>query len=163
MSFTKTILAAVAACALAMPAIAGGITIEEPYSRSASPNAKTGAAFFGIMNHTDQDDRLIGVTSDIAKRVELHTHIESADGVMQMRQSEDGFAVKAGGMHMLQRGGDHVMFMGLNRPLVQGEAVTLTLTFEHAGNITVDIPVDLERKPSEGMMKMEHAMPKATD
>ncbi len=163
MSFTKTLVATAVAFTLAIPAFAGEIMIQDPYSRSAGPNAKTGAAFFGIMNHSDKDDRLIAATSDIAKRVELHTHIETADGVMQMREVEDGFPVEAGGMHMLQRGGDHVMFMGLNQPLVQGEKVTVTLTFEHAGDITVDIPVDLERKPAEGMMKMEHAMPKTTD
>ena len=163
MSFTKTILAAATACALAIPAFADGIMIKDPYSRSAGPNAKTGAAFFGIMNHSGQDDRLIAATSDIAKRVELHTHIETADGVMQMRKVEDGFPVEAGGMHMLQRGGDHVMFMGLMRPMVQGENVTVTLTFENAGDITVEIPVDLERKPAEGMMKMDHTMPKATN
>lgn len=163
MSFTKTILATAVACALAIPAFADGILIQDPYSRSAGPNAKSGAAFFGIMNHTEQDDRLIGASSDIAKKVELHTHIESAEGVMQMRQVKDGFAIEAGGMHMLQRGGDHVMFMGLNHALVQGETVTVTLTFEHAGDITVDIPVDLERKPAEGAMKMDHAMPEGTD
>lgn len=163
MSFTKTILAAATACALAIPAFADGIMIKDPYSRSAGPNAKTGAAFFGIMNNTDQDDRLIAAASDIAKLVELHTHIETADGVMQMRKVEGGFPVEAGGMHMLQRGGDHVMFMGLNSPMVDGETVTVTLTFEKAGDITVDIPVDLKRKPAEGMMQMDHTMPKAAD
>jgi len=165
MSFTKTILAAATACALAIPAFADGmgIMIKDPYSRSAGPNAKTGAAFFGIMNHSGQDDRLIAATSDIAKRVELHTHIETADGVMQMRKVEGGFPVEAGGMHMLQRGGDHVMFMGLNNPMLQGETVTVTLTFEKAGDITVEIPVDLERKPAEGMMKMDHKMSEGTD
>lgn len=158
MSFTKTILAAATACALALPAFADGIMIKDPYSRSAGPNSKTGAAFFGIMNTSEQDDRLIGATSDIAKRVELHTHIETADGVMQMREVEGGFPVKAGGMHMLARGGDHVMFMGLTQPMLQGETVTVTLTFEKAGDITVEIPVDLERKPAEGMM-MKHTMP----
>lgn len=159
MSFTKTILAAAMACTLAIPAFADGIMIKDPYSRSAGPSAKTGAAFFGIMNKSDQDDRLIAASSDIAKRVELHTHIETADGVMQMREVEAGFPVEAGGMHMLQRGGDHVMFMGLIRPMAQGDMVTVTLTFEKAGDIIVEIPVDLERKPAKGMMKMDHKMP----
>lgn len=158
MSFTKTILAAAMACAVALPAFADGIMIKDPYSRSAGPHAKTGAAFFGIMNQTDQDDRLIAAASDIAKRVELHTHIETADGVMQMREVKDGFPVEAGGMHMLARGGDHVMFMGLIRPMLQGDTVTVTLTFEKAGDVTVEIPVDLARKPAEGMM-MKHKMP----
>lgn len=159
MSFTKTILAAAVVCTLALPAFADGIMIMDPYIRSAGPNAKTGAAFMGIMNHSGQDDRLIAVTSDIAKRAELHTHNMTADGVMQMREVEGGIPVEAGGMHMLARSGDHVMFMGLTRQMVQGEIVTVTLTFEKAGDITVEIPVDLERKPAKGMMKMDHTMP----
>lgn len=159
MSFHKTILATVAACALALPAFAGDIMINDPYARSSGPSAKTGAAFFGIMNKTDQDDRLIAATSDVAKRVELHTHIETADGVMQMREVEDGFPIEAGGMHMLQRGGDHVMFMGLIRPMVQGETVSVTLTFEKAGDVVVEIPIDLKRKPAEGGMMMKHTAP----
>ncbi len=161
MHLRRTFLVAAAAFAFALPTFAGemGIMIKDPYSRSAGAHAKTGAAFFGIINHTDQDDRLIAASSDIAKRVELHTHIETADGIMQMREVKDGFPIEAGGMHMLARGGDHVMFMGLTRPMVQGEMVTVTLTFEVAGDIIVEIPVDLERKPAEGGMKMDHKMP----
>ena len=33
------------------------------------------------------------------------------------------------------------MFMGLSRALVEGETVPVTLTFEKAGNITIDLPV----------------------
>ena len=161
MLLRRTFLLAAAACAFAIPVLADGmgVMIKDPYARSAGPSAKTGAAFFGIMNNSDQDDRLIAASSDIAKRAELHTHIETADGVMQMRKVEGGFPVAAGQMHMLQRGGDHVMFLGLTRPMIQGETVTVTLTFEKAGDIVIDIPVDLERKPAEGGMMMNHDAP----
>ena len=159
MSFTKTILAVAMACTLAIPAFADGITINDAYVRSAGPSAKTGAAFFGIMNNGDQDDRLIAAHTDIAKRAELHTHIQTDDGVMQMREVKAGFPVEAGGVHMLARGGDHVMLMGLTRPMLQGDTITVTLTFEKAGDITVDIPVDLKRKATAGGMTMKHEMP----
>jgi len=71
-----------------------------------------------------------------------------------MVEVEEGFAIPAGGMHSLKRGGDHVMFMGINTPFVQGESITVTLTFEQAGDITLDIPVDNERNDmmmGEGM------------
>ena len=48
---------------------------------------------------------------------------------------------------MMKRGGHHVMLMGLTDSLDQGEAISVTLTFEKAGDVVVDIPVDLERKP----------------
>jgi copper(I)-binding protein len=51
---------------------------------------------------------------------------------------------------MLARGGDHVMFMGLNEPFADGDTVAVTLVFEHAGEVAVEIPVDLNRKPTHG-------------
>jgi copper(I)-binding protein len=108
------------------------------------------------MNMSGEADRLVSASSDIAKRVELHTHIDAGNGVMQMRHDEDGFEIPAGGTHMLQRGGDHVMFMGLNQSLEQGDTVTVTLTFEKAGDMVVEIPVDLERMPKHGMKHMNH-------
>jgi len=162
MSFTKTILASTTAIILAMPAFAEGIMIKDAYIRSSGPNAKTGAAFLVIMNDTDQDDTLVSATSDIAKRIETHTHIQSGDGVMQMRKVEGGFPVAARSMHALKRGGDHLMFMGLNQPLNQGDMVTVTLTFEKAGDMTVEIPVDLNRKPQSGM-SMKHDMDMSSD
>lgn len=154
MSISKTFLAAVAACTIAIPAFADGIMINDAYARSSGPSAKSGAAFMMIMNKTDQDDRLISATSDIAKRVELHTHIEGENGIMMMREVEDGFSVEAQGKHMLMRGGDHIMFMGLLRPMEQGDTITVNVVFEKAGEMTIEIPVDLERKPADGMMKM---------
>ena len=85
-------------------------------------------------------------------KVELHTHKQDANGVMQMMEVEEGFVVPANGMHALKRGGDHIMLMGLKRPLEQGEEITVTLTFEKAGEMEVQIPVDRERKPSHGNM-----------
>ena len=51
-----------------------------------------------IHNHSDQDDRLIAAASDVAKRVELHTHIEK-DGVVRMTKLKNGMVIPAGGMH----------------------------------------------------------------
>lgn len=142
---------------LASACLAGdAVSVMDPYARASTANAKSGAAFMVLMNHTDTDDRLIGAASDVAKRVELHTHKENADGVMQMLHDKDGFEIPAGGKHMLMRGGDHVMFMGLTKSLKDGDTVSLTLTFEKAGDITVEIPVDLKRKPAHGGHKMQH-------
>lgn len=157
MSVKSLILAAVSTLALGGAAFADGIMVKDPYARSSTATSKTGAAFMVIMNHTGEDDRLVDARSDIAKRVELHTHKESGDGVMKMVHVEEGFAVPAGAMHALKRGGDHVMFMGLNAPLKQGDIVPVTLVFQKAGEVVVEIPVDLERKPEHGAMNMDHS------
>lgn len=145
------ILAGAAALALLSSAAFADIMVMDPYARAAGKSAKAGAAFMVIENSGGADDRLIGAASDIAKKVELHTHKDMGDGVMKMIHVEEGFVIPAGGKHMLMRGGDHVMFMGLNSSMDQGNTVKVTLTFEKAGDIVVDIPVDLERKGNHGM------------
>ena len=147
MTPSKTFFGAIAlAIFTATASVADGIMIHDAYARSAGKMAKAGAAFFMIKNETDQDDRLIDVKSTAAKKVELHTHVDQGGGVMKMVHVEDGFAIPAGGMHMLKRGGDHVMFMGLNSAWEQGDLLPLTLVFEKAGEIDLEVQVDLERQ-----------------
>lgn len=153
MSLKSTLLGAIAAATFALPAFADGMMVKDSYARAAGMSAKAGAAFIVIENMTGEDDRLISAASDVAKRVELHTHIEDENGVMKMTHVEEGFPVKAGEMIMMQRGGKHVMFMGLNEAFEQDKMVSVTLTFEKAGEMTIDVPVDLERKPMHGGMK----------
>ena len=148
-------LGAVALVALPTLSLAE-IVISDPYARTSRPNAPTGAAFMMIQNTSDTADRLVAVSSDVAKRVELHTHIDQGDGVMKMTEIEGGVEIPAGSTYMMQRGGDHVMFMGITAPLEQGGEVVVTLTFEQAGDVTVTIPVDNERKPAHGAMKHDH-------
>lgn len=151
MSLTSKLLATLTAATLATAAFAQDtITIEDAYARSSGKTAKAGAAFMMIQNSGDADDRLISVESDAAARVELHTHVIDANGVAKMMEVEEGFVIPAGDMHMLKRGGDHVMFMGLTGPFVQGATVPVTLVFENAGEVVVEVPVDLERKDTGG-------------
>lgn len=133
--------------ATSAPAFAGeAITVEDAYARASTPTAKSGAAFMQITNTGSTDDRLVAASSEIASRVELHTHRMDGD-VMRMVHVEEGFALPAGETLLLERGGMHVMFMGLNRSLAHGDRVTVTLTFEEAGDVELEIPVDLERMP----------------
>ena len=150
MSYRSLIAAACAATLLSLPAWADGITVTDPYARAASPNAKSGAAFMMLTNDSNQDDRLIAARSNAAKRVELHTHIESSNGVMQMTEIEGGIELPAGATHHMMRGADHVMLLGLTGPLQQDAEIEVTLVFEQAGDIVVTIPVDNARKPQKG-------------
>lgn len=157
----KKLFSAIVLSALSLPslALAQDITITDPYARSSSKMASSGAAFMVIANAAETADTLVEARSDVAKKVELHTHIEGDDGVMQMRPVEGGIEVPAGGETVLKRGGLHVMFMGLNAPFEQGETLDVTLVFENAGEVELQIPVDLERKPMHGEMdhsKMDH-------
>ena len=151
------IFAALAAAALSAPttgtaevlAEASGIVIEDGYARAAGANARTGAAFMAITNTTDSDDRLIEARSDIAERVELHTH-EMNDGIARMREVEGGIPIPAGETVLLERGGLHVMFLGLTGGMAAGSTVDMVLVFESAGEIPVKVPVDLMRGQGGG-------------
>ena len=157
----RTSFAVVAFALTTLPASAHMI-IEAAYARAATPNAKTGAAFMQITNHSESADRLVGVLSNAAKRVELHTHEETSDGVMMMIHVDEGFAFEPNETISLARGGKHVMLMGLNAPLVQDETVSITLIFENAGEVPVIVPVDNLRKAEHGSTdhsghKMDHS------
>lgn len=147
----NTLRAAVAGAFLAFAGAvsaqaASSIEVVDAYFRSATPMSRNGAAFMVIVNHGDAPDRLLAARSDIAARVELHTHVDMGDGVMKMTEVEEGFEIPAHGEHALARGGDHVMFMGLTARPAQGETVAVTLVFETAGEITIDIPADHQRR-----------------
>jgi copper(I)-binding protein len=94
-----------------------------------------------ITNSGETDDRLVMAISDAAARVELHTHIDARDGVMQMREVEGGFPLPAGGAAVLERGGDHIMFMGIGAPWEDGGTVAVTLVFESGAEIALDLPI----------------------
>lgn len=145
----KTVLLGAAIAAL--PSLASAqMVIADAYARASSPVAQTGAAFMTIFNSSDMDDRLIGVISEAAERLELHTHLQDDAGVMRMIEVEEGFAIAAGETIALDRGGMHVMMLGLTAPFEQGEEIEVTFTFEHADPVTQMIIIDNERQPTGG-------------
>lgn len=119
--------------------------VEEPFLRSSLPTSTSAAAFLVLRNQTGEDDRLIAARSDLAGRVELHSHTEDANGVMRMGEIVGGVPLADGETHVFARGGDHLMFMGLEAPLEQGALVPVTLVFEQAGDVEIVVPVDLNR------------------
>ncbi|MBA4352632.1 MAG: copper-binding protein [Rhodobacter sp.] len=159
MTFRLSLAALAATLFLSIPATAEehpeGMHVHDIYARSMGQVGASGAIFFMIHNNSTTDDRLLSAASDVAERVELHTHKEDANGVMQMLHVEEGFAIPAGEMHALARGGDHVMLLGLTRELKDGDTFPVTLIFEAAGEVVIEATVDNARKPEGGMM-MDH-------
>jgi len=148
MSLRRSLFAGVLALT---PALANAhVVIEDAYARVSSAMAQSGAVFMSIYNHNDFDEVLIGASSDVAQRVELHTHTMDAAGVMRMVEVEGGIAMAADETVMLERGGLHVMLLGLTRPLENGDSFSLTLEFQNSDPITIDVTVDLDRMPSHG-------------
>ena len=113
------------------------ITLETPWTRAAGAGGQ-GAGFITIRN-AGGADRLLSASTPAAGRTELHTMLRDGD-VMRMRQVE-AIAVPASGAVTLAPGGLHIMLIGLTRPLAVGESVPITLVFEHAGPVTVNLAV----------------------
>jgi copper(I)-binding protein len=138
----RTLIAA--AAILPLPAAArdhtaGDIRIANPWTRAAGANAN-GAGFMTLSNTGSQPDRLLAAASPIARVVELHTHVREGE-VMRMRPVRD-IPLPAGQTVELRPGGLHIMLIGLNAPLQQGARVPLTLRFERAGEVQVELAVE---------------------
>ena len=118
----------------------GDLLIDHPWARASIGQAPNGAAYMTITTEGAEADRLLAAESTVAKRVELHSHT-MADGVMKMRPVE-AIEVAPGEPTLLQPGGLHVMLMGLKAPLKMGESFPMTLVFERAGRVEVEIKIE---------------------
>jgi copper(I)-binding protein len=130
----------------------GDLMMKDIWSR-ATP-AQNGVVYMTIFNQGQGMDRLVAVESPVAQKVELHTHIMK-DGVMRMRRI---FAVEIhpGETAVLAPGGNHVMLRGLNHKLKEGETFAVTLVFEKAGKVIVDVEVDKAGAMGHGTTQMQH-------
>ncbi|WP_375598680.1 copper chaperone PCu(A)C [Devosia sp. Naph2] len=116
----------------------GDLTISGAFTRATLPNAPVAGGFLTLTNNGTADDRLVAVQSPIAKEGQIHEMTMEGD-VMKMRQLAGGLVIPAGETVVLEPGGHHMMFMGLTGPIAEGDAVPVTLTFEKAGTITLDL------------------------
>lgn len=112
------------------------LMIKEPILRATAPNAGATAGYLTIHNHSQTDDRLIAVKAEFARKSEIH-EMKMVGDVMKMRPLEGGIIIPAGGMALLEKGGNHLMFMGLTEQIKFEEDYQFTLVFEKAGEIIV--------------------------
>lgn len=125
---------------LACTTVAAEITIEEPWVRATVPGQQGTGAFMIV--HSTTDTRLVAAQTDVARVTEVH-EMRMVDGVMKMRQVP-GVAIEAGGTLELAPGGYHIMMMGLERAVTEGEMIPVTLEFSADGQsetLTVDAVV----------------------
>jgi copper(I)-binding protein len=126
--------------ALAASPACAQLSVEQPWSRATPPGSKIGVGFMQLKNAGAAAERVVGVTSPLAGRVEMHVTTREGD-VMRMRQVES-FDVPAGGSFDLKPGGAHLMLVDLHRPFKQGEKVPLTLKLEKGGELKVELTVE---------------------
>jgi len=119
--------------------LAADIEIGDAWSRPTPPGVDVGAAYFTITSRGRNYDRLVGVSSPIAKRAELHVS-RMEGGVMKMRHL-NAVEVKPGTPTAFEPSGRHVMLVGLKKPLKRGESFPLVLKFANAGSVEVQVKV----------------------
>jgi len=118
----------------------GSLEIGHPWARATPPTAPTGGGFLTITNKGTAADRLVSASSPAAASVQVH-EMKMEGNVMRMREVEGGLAIPPGATVALAPGGLHLMMMGLKEPLKQGDRVPVTLVFEKAGSIDVELAV----------------------
>jgi periplasmic copper chaperone A len=136
-------LVLVAGSAAAHDYAVGALRIEHPVAPPTPPGARTGAAYFTLVNGGRDSDRLLRATSPAAAAVELHSM--SMDGNVMRMRALAALDVPAGTTVALGSGGYHLMLVGLKQPLVAGERIPLTLTFEKAGPVEVSAWVEMPK------------------
>ncbi len=146
MTQRRLLLAALPALLFGLPAGAhdykiGALEIEHPWTRATAPTAKSGGGFLSITNKGTTPDRLIAARSPVSLKVEVH-EMKMDGNVMRMREVDGGIEIPPGATVTLKPGGYHIMFMELKAPLAQGGKAPVTLVFEKAGSIDVELKIE---------------------
>lgn len=139
------LLAAVPLLLLAAPGLAceavtvGDITVEHAWSRASISADRPGIIYVTIRNEGSEDDALVAIATPAASMPMLHETVVT-DGVARMPHAMS-VPVPAGETVMLEPGGLHAMLNDLTTALDEGTTFPATLTFEAAGDVTIDVEV----------------------
>lgn len=132
---------------LSAQVVAGDVQIKDAWARATAPGQVNGSV--GVVITSKKDARLIAVKSAVAGSAEIHT-MTMDNGVMQMRQL-DYLELPANQPVTLGPGGNHLMLLGLKRPLKEGSTLPLTLTVQYADKKTEKISLKAQvRSLTEG-------------
>jgi copper(I)-binding protein len=118
----------------------GAVTVEQAWSRATVPGMTVGVGYLTLVNRGRVADALLGASSPVAARVEIHSSTMDG-GTMQMRQLQR-VDLAPGQVVRFGPGGLHLMLVGLERALVAGGSVPLQLRFAVAGEQRVLLRVE---------------------
>lgn len=160
----RLLVAFVLALALPAPGLAvahdyshGSLGIIHPWARFTAPGAPNGAVYLVIENTGAETDRLVGAATPRAEKVEFHA--TGMDGEVMTMHTREAIEIKPKEIVAFEPGGLHIMLFKLKSPLVEGEKFPLTLRFEKAGEVMVDVLVER----GEDMTKDDHHRMKMDD
>ena len=131
----------------------GELGVFGQWARTSPGGATTGAVYLTIQPAADDTLTGVSVLATVAGSAEMHQTMQMGSGTTMAGSTEttmgggmqmspvDSIALKGGDAFAFEPGGYHIMLMDLVKPLVKGDTFTITLTFEKAGTIDVDVPV----------------------
>ena len=135
------ILALLAPPAEAADIMVGHLKISAPWARATPKSAPVGGGYLTITNMGSEPDRLIGGSTAICKRVEVH-EMKMDNGIMKMRELTNGLEIKPGQTVALDPEGYHLMFVGLKQQLKKGQHFKAMLQFAKAGKVEIDFTTE---------------------
>lgn len=98
------------------------------------------AAFAELENSGSEDVTVTAATSAASSDLQLHETVENEAGEMTMREKDGGFVIPAGESLTLEPGGNHIMLMGLAKPIKAGDELGFTLTFSDGSTADFTAP-----------------------
>ena len=136
---TLTVTPGVAATpADAIQGSAQQVVVHDAWARASAGAAHMGAVYLALTGGA-QLDRLMGVSTPVAATAGVHES-SAEGGVMRMR-GIDALPILPGKTVTFAPGGYHIMLMDLSHPLAAGQTFPITLMFEHAAPMTVNVRV----------------------
>jgi copper(I)-binding protein len=155
-AFAALLLAVLATAASAEDYKIGNLQISQPWTRATPKGATVAGGYLKITNTGTTPDRLLGGSTDAAKRFEVH-EMSMDNGVMKMRELKNGLEIPPGATVELKPSSYHIMMQELAHPLAKGERVKVSLTFEKAGKGDVEFAVEtIGARAGGGEMKHNH-------
>lgn len=124
----KTFFASAALLLLSISASAADIELKQAIIRLPPPGSTTTAMFGEIANKGTKERALLKASGPISDDFELH-EMAMVGGKMSMR-NVGTIALKKGAVTSLKPGGLHIMIFNLKRPLIEKEAVEITLVLD---------------------------------
>jgi len=121
------------------------LSFEAPWARPTPAGARTGAVYGVVHNAGTVEDRLIGASSPVAERIEMHETVMEGD-VARMRPVAS-VLVPPGSMVAIQPGGIHLMLVNLAAQLRLDQSFPVTLQFASGTQLTIETTI-LARAPS---------------
>ncbi len=117
----------------------GPLTIRDAWARAGVAGGNT-AVYMNIVNGRVAADTLLSVATDAAQQVGIHETSTDASGMTGMHMVPS-LPIAGGATVALAPGGYHIMLEGLKADLKAGDSITVTLTFQNAGVVTVTAEV----------------------